>query len=107
MQDGLNLTLAISSANLIGVLGLAVRVWLKDRPQKLEQPIEVKPAASSTPREQCEERHGEILSWRDNMYGRVIRLENQQAAYEATQDAMKTQLSSMDGKLDRLIARKG
>jgi uncharacterized protein HemX len=49
MADGLNLNLVLNGATLLGVIGLGVKVYLAGRAQKIEQPLEVKAAASNTP----------------------------------------------------------
>lgn len=104
MQEGL--TLALSGTTLMGVLGLAVKIWMKDRPQKIEQPLEVRTAQCSLSKEQCNERHHEIDKWRDNMYLRMIEMEKSRASDKATQAAIEKRLDSIDAKLDRMIEAK-
>jgi uncharacterized protein HemX len=106
MQDGLNLNLVLNGATLLSVLGLGVKVYLAGKAQKLEQPIEVKSVSDSTPKAQCDERHGIIGGQIENIYGRLKAVETSQAAYEATQEAMQKQLGSIDSKLDTLIKRR-
>jgi len=105
MQEGLNLNLILSGSTLLGVLGLGVKVFLAKQPQKIEQPIEIRQAACTTSKELCTERHGDIEKWKDNIYARLIKCETDQAAYKATQDAVKERLNSMDNKLDELLSR--
>jgi hypothetical protein len=104
MQEGLNLNLVLNGATLIGVIGLGVKVYLAGRAQKIEQPLEIRAAVCSLPKDQCNERHHEIDKWRDNIYLRLMKCETDQAAYKATQDSVEKRLESMDKKLDRLIA---
>lgn len=105
MQEGLNLNLVLNGATLLSVLGLFIKVYLSKQPQKIEQPIEVRQAACTTSKELCTERHSDIEKWKENIYARLIKCETDQAAYKATQDAVKERLNSMDTKLDELLSR--
>lgn len=105
MQEGL--TLALSGTTLISVIGLAVKVWMRDRPHKIEQPIEVRSCRASTEKGQCDERHRLLNEQVTCLFARTENQGRQQAALAATQEAVEKQLASMDTKLDKLIARKG
>lgn len=105
MQEGL--TLALSGTTLVGVLGLAVKIWMTGKPQKIEQPIEVRPCSASTEKGQCDERHRLLNEQVTCLFARTENQGKQQAAITATQEAVQRQLDSMDSKLDKLIARKG
>jgi uncharacterized protein HemX len=106
MQEGL--TLALSGTTLVGVLSLAVKVWLKDKSQKIgPQPFEVRACAASTEKGQCDERHKLLNEQVTCLFARTENQGRQQAALAATQEAVQRQLESMDSKLDKLIARKG
>ena len=103
MQEGL--LLALGGTNTVAVLGLLAKVWLANRPTKIQQPLEVRAADESTPKAQCEERHGKLDDQVANLFGRVAAVERTQAAHDAQAAAMKTQLASMDAKLDTLLKR--
>ena len=107
MQEGLNFSVVLSGATLVSVLGLAVKVFLASKPQKIEQPIEVKHAACTTDKEKCDERHKLLNDQVTCLFARTELQGKQQSALAATQEAVEKQLASMDSKLDRLIARKG
>jgi len=106
MQEGLNINLMLSGATLASVLGLLAKVWLANRPQKIQQPLEVRAADGATPRAQCDERHEMIGDQLENLYGRVKAVEIKLSADSARLDAMGDQLKCMDGKLDTLLRRK-
>ena len=106
MQDGLNINLMLSGATLASVLGLLAKVWLANRPQKIQQPLEIRAHEGATPRAQCDERHEMIGGQLENLYGRVKSIEIKQSADSARLDAVSDQLMNMDGKLDALLRRK-
>ena len=102
-SEGLNIGLVLNGATLLSVAGLAAKVWLAGRPQKIEQPIEVRPAAACTPKDQCTERHAAIDRQVENIFARLGKVERDQSACDATIEAVQKQLASIDGKLDTLI----
>ncbi len=106
MQEGLNLNVMLSSANLIAILGLAVKVFLSKQPQKIEQPIEVRQAARSTAMDLCNERHKLLGEQVTCLFARTELMGNAQAAYKATLEQVETRMKSMDAKLDTLIANR-
>lgn len=105
MQEGLNVNLVLSSANLIGLIGIFVKLYMSKQPKKIEQPIEIKRADEVTDK-LCDERHKDIKAQLDNIF--IERNENRAivAGLKATVDAQGRQLSSMDQKLDILLKRK-
>jgi hypothetical protein len=105
MQDGLNLSIVLNATTLLSVLGLAVKVYLSKQPQRIEQPLEVRAAAITTPKAQCDERHRIIDDQVSNVYCRLARLEREVAAHDATMAALRDRLDAMDAKLDILLAR--
>lgn len=104
MTEGL--TIALNGATLLSVLGLAAKVYMASRPQKIEQPITVRAEGQVTPTRQCDERHGHIERQNENMFARMSSAEQRISALEATSLATKEQLSRMDKKLDVLLQRK-
>ncbi len=107
-MEGVNVSLVLSGASLISILGIGAKLWVAQRGQKVgPQPFEVKAAAASTPQQQCDERHREIGSQTSNLFARVSNCEQRLAAVEACQKALEKRLESIDGKLDRLLAKKG
>jgi uncharacterized protein HemX len=103
MTEGLNLTL--SAATLLSVIGIAAKVYMASKPQRIEQPLVVQKKESSTPTAQCDERHAHMEKQNENMFCRLSSAEQRISALEATSQATREQLSSMDKKLDRLLAR--
>lgn len=105
MEEGLNLNLVLNGATLLSVLGLGVKVYLAGRAQRIEQPLSVRAADCSLPKEQCNERHATINDQIGNIYSRLARAERELSAYEAGHTALKERLDSMDAKLDALLKR--
>ena len=107
-MEGLNVSLVLSGASLLSILGIGVKVWLAQRGQKIgPQPFEVRESPAGTPRGQCDERHREIDSRTSNLFARMSAAEQRIAAVEASHHALEKRLESMDGKLDTLLKRKG
>jgi len=104
MTEGL--TIALNGATLLSVLGLAVKVFIASRPQKIEQPITVRAEGQVTPTRQCDERHHSLDGQTANLFSRMTCAEQRISALEATSIATKEKLASMDNKLDRLLQRK-
>jgi hypothetical protein len=105
-MDGLNLSLVLSSASLISILGIGVKIWISQRGQRIgPQPFEVIAAERHTPQGQCDERHREIDSRTSNLFSRMSAAEQRIAAVEASHHALEKRLESMDSKLDRLLKR--
>ena len=102
MTEGLNLTL--SAATLLSVIGIAAKVYLASKPQKIEQPLMVEKKDSPIPFGQCDERHNTIEEQTKNLFSRMNHAEQRIAAIEATQVACEKRLDSIDSKLDRLLA---
>ena len=55
----------------------------------------------------CEERHKLIGAQMEDVFSRLRRLEANDAAQSAKLDAIEKRVESMDGKLDRIIAKIG
>jgi uncharacterized protein HemX len=106
MQDGLNFSIVLSGATLVSVLGLALKVFLAKQPQRIEQPIEVKRAAGSTDKEQCDERHKVLDSQASNLFSRMSAAEQRIATLEGTIKEVKEQYRNIDDKLTVLLRRK-
>jgi len=107
-MEGLNVSLILSSASLISILGIGAKIWIANRPQKIgPQPFEVTAATRHTPQGQCDERHHDIDSRTSNLFSRMSAAEQRIAAVEASHLAQIARLESMDNKLDRLLSRKG
>ena len=104
MTEGL--TIALNGATLLSVLGLAAKVYMASKPQKLEQPITVRAEGQVTPTGQCNERHVHLEKQSENMFARMSSAEQRISALEATQVACEKRLTSIDQKLDRLLDRK-
>ena len=107
-MEGINVSMVLSGASLISILGLAAKLWIANRPQQMgPQPFEVKQSVSHTPTLQCDERHIAINSNTSNLFSRMSAAEQRIAAVEASHAAQEKRLESMDSKLDKLLARKG
>jgi hypothetical protein len=107
-MEGINVSLILSSASLISILGIGAKLWIANRGQRVgPQPFVVAAAERSTPQGQCDERHREIDSRTSNLFSRMSAAEQRIAAVEASHQAQIARLESMDGKLDRLLSRKG
>jgi hypothetical protein len=105
MEEGLNLNLMMNGATLGTVAALAVKVWLSGRAQKIEQPLEVRAAAQTTPRTHCDERHKILAEQIENMFARMGKVERENTSSIAKEEALEKQLASMDSKLDILLRR--
>jgi hypothetical protein len=106
-MEGINVSMVLSGASLISILGLAAKLWIANRPQQMgPQPFEVKQSVSHTPTLQCDERHIAINSNTSNLFSRMSAAEQRIAAVEASHAAQEKRLESMDSKLDKLLARK-
>jgi uncharacterized protein HemX len=103
MTEGLNLTL--SAATLLSAIGIAAKLYMAGKPQKIEQPVVVEKREHPTPSGQCDERHQTIEEQTKNLFSRMNHAEQRIAALEATSIATKEKLTSMDQKLDRLLER--
>lgn len=101
MTEGLNLTL--SAATLLSMIGIAVKLYTANKPQKLEQPITTRQASEPIPSDQCHERHVSIDEQTKNLFSRMNHAEQRIAALEATQKACEKRLDSIDTKLDQLL----
>jgi len=105
-MEGLNVSLLLSSASLISILGLGVKIWTANKGQKIgPQPFVVQASERHTPQGQCDERHHEIDSRTSNLFSRMSAAEQRIAAVEASHHALEKRLESMDSKLDRLLKR--
>jgi uncharacterized protein HemX len=104
MTEGL--TIALNGATLLSVLGIAAKVYMASKPQRLEQPITVREEDQVTPTRQCDERHIHLEKQNENMFARMSSAEQRVSALEATSLATKDQLSRMEKKLDALLQRK-
>jgi hypothetical protein len=106
-MEGLNISLVLSGASLISILGIGVKLWVAQRGQKIgPQPFQVVAAERNTPQAQCDERHSMITSNTNNLFYRMTAAEQRIAAVEASHQAQEKRLESMDSKLDKLLARK-
>lgn len=107
-MEGINVSMVLSGASLISILGIGAKLWIANRPQQMgPQPFEVKQSVSHTPTVQCDERHHELNSRTSNLFSRMSQAEQRIAAVEASHAAQEKRLESMDAKLDKLLARKG
>ena len=96
MEEGINLSVVMSGATLVGIIGLLVRVWLSGRAQKIEQPLRIEPSL-------CERQIKSNTDEHFNMFSRLAVCEQRQAAAEASIGHVDRRLQSMDTKLDRLL----
>ena len=107
-MEGINVSMVLSGASLISILGIGAKLWIANRPQKISpQPFEVTQAVSHTPATQCDERHVGIKSDTTNLFYRMSAAEIKISAIESSLDAQKDQLKSIDSKIDKLLSRKG
>lgn len=106
MEEGLNLNLVLNGATLLSVLGLAVKVYLAGKKVRIEQPIDVRTAAGSTPQRQCDERHKALDSQTSNLFSRMTAAEQRIATLEGTIREVKEQYKNIDDKLTVLLRRK-
>ena len=105
MQEGLNLNVMISSANLIGILGLAVKVFLSKQPQKIEQPLEVRNAGSGFNPALCEQRHRTMEGQISDLYCKVHAARLESTEVKGALEALDKQVGSIDRKMDALLER--
>ena len=106
MTEGLDLNLVLSGATLATIAGLAVKVWLANRGQRVgPQPFEVKPAPSTTSEKVCDERHGLINDQTSNLFCRMSSAEQRIARVESTVEEIRTQYHSIDARLNELLRR--
>ena len=75
-MEGINVSLVLSGASLISILGIGAKLWIANRPQQMgPQPFEVKQSVSHTPTVQCDERHHELNSRTSNLFSRMSQAE--------------------------------
>jgi len=106
MQEGLSLNLVLNGATLLSVLGLGVKVYLAGKRTRIEQPLEIRPAAATTPQSQCDERHKALDSQTSNLFSRMSAAEQRISKLEATIAEVKEQYKHIDDKLTVLLRRK-
>lgn len=106
MNEGLSLNLLLNGATLLGVAGLAVKVWMAQRGQRITpQPLLVKGAPEAVAVKLCDERHKMIEADNMNLFARMSAAEQRVATLEAQFREIKEQYQSIDGKLTKLLRR--
>lgn len=105
MQEGLTVNLVISGATLVTVVSVAVRVWLSTRPQKIEQPLEIKDAEHHYNPRLCEQRHQGLAGQITDIYAKLNSAREGLAEIRGSLASLKTQVSSIDGKMDKLLEK--
>ena len=98
MEEGINLSVVMSGATLIGIIGLLVRVWIAGRAQKIEQPLDIQPSA-------CERQIFANHEEHSNIFARLSCSEQRLSALESSVGHVDRRLQSMDSKLDRLLIK--
>lgn len=98
MQDGATLSVVISGATLVGVIGVLARLWISTRAQKLEQPLQVTPSL-------CERQLRSNSADHENIFSRLSHNEQRISALEANVLHIDKRLEKMDDKLDIIINR--
>ncbi len=105
MEDGFNLNLALSGATLLSVLGLAVKIYFANRPQKLEQPLEILTAKTMASEKALDEHIADNRIDHSNMFERISRTEQRVTRLEASVESQAKQLDRIDAKLDRVLEK--
>lgn len=106
MQEGLTVNLVLSGATLVTVVSVAVRVWLSTRPQKIEQPLEIKDAEHHHYNSRlCEQRHQSLAGQITDIYAKLNSAREGLAEIRGSLASLKTQVSSIDGKMDKLLEK--
>ena len=105
MEEGINLSVVMSGATLVGIIGLLVRVWLSGRAQKLAQPIEI--ASQTTSIKHCDERHCKNDCEHENIFSRLAALERQNSRTEAELKAIAENVKEVKHSVNKLVERKG
>jgi len=98
MEEGMNLSIVLSSATLISILTLVYRVWRSGKAQKIEQPIQVTPSL-------CERQIKSNSSDHENIFARLGASEQRISTLEAHNEHTNKSLDRIEGKLDKLIRR--
>ncbi len=111
MEEGLNLNLVLNGATLVTVAGLAVRVWLAGRSQKIgPQPFqvsgEISAAVNGVSEKVCDDARRSNETQHENMYARIAASERAIARLEANHVTTTSTLASIDEKLTVLLKRR-
>ena len=98
MEEGINLSVVLSGASLVGIIGIAVRVWISGKPQKIEQPLEVQPTI-------CERQIKSNSADHENMFARLGGCEQRVSSLEANEKNSRASLSRIENKVDELLKK--
>lgn len=105
MQEGLNLNLVLNGATLLSVIGLGVKVYLAGKPQKIEQPLDVRDAGSGYNHALCEQRHRTMDGQISDLYCKVHAARLESSEVKGALEALDKQVGSIDRKMDALLER--
>ena len=101
MEEGINLSVVMSGATLIGIIGLLVRVWIAGRAQKIEQPIET--CLQNTSIKHCDERHHKNDCEHENIFARIAALERQSSRVESELRSIGSNVTEVKETLNKLL----
>lgn len=105
-MDGLQDVGLIATNSVVSTfVGALVAWWKMKTPRKIAVENETVPVRQV--KTVCDERHDMITHQMEDVFGRLRRLEANDAAQSAKLDAIDRRVESMDGKLDRIIAKIG
>lgn len=103
MEEGLNIGLMLNGATLLSVLGLAAKFYLANKPQKIEQPLEVSSRPALAAERSLEAHMADNRSDHSNLFSRISESEKRIAALEAYQKSQSQQLNKIEHKIDRVL----
>lgn len=98
MEEGINFNLVLSGATLVGIISIVVRLWISERSQKIEQPLNVQTTL-------CERQIKSNYNDHSNIFCRLSATEQRISAVESSVSQIDKRLISMDTKLDKLLTK--
>lgn len=105
-EECLNVNLVVSGATLLGMIGLAVKVWSANRGTKINpQPLEVRGVERPVAAEVCKERHEAINADHSNLFARMSSAEQRISMLEGTLQEIRHSTASVDAKLTEVLRR--
>jgi hypothetical protein len=110
MEGGISITGLTISGVACTAIGGMVGAWIRARYGQTRitpQPLDVRSVGQGVAEKTCDDRHRTLDNQVENLYARTIALEKEQATYAESLKSVRTAVTSMDGKLDILIRRRG
>lgn len=90
MEEGINLSVVLSGATLVGIIGIFVRVWISGKAHQIEPTL-------------CERQIKSNSADHENIFARLGASEQRISTLEAHNEHTSRTLTRMEHKLDKLI----